>query len=151
MKSSPAAPATTLYVAEPPARYLNRRRVVVDSSLICAVLFDEANRHEALSQMSSCLLMAPDLIDHEVCNVALNKRRRGWSPQSLDKALADYADYEVELMPCEQRQQYALACRYDLSAYDAAYLWLAAELRLPLLTFDRKLGDAAIRHLSALE
>ena len=31
-------------------------------------------------------------------------------------------------------------CATDLSAYDAAYLWLAAELKAPLATFDRKLG-----------
>ena len=38
-----------------------------------------------------------------------------------------------------------------LSAYDAAYLWLAAELKAPLATFDAKLGKAAQRHLGQLE
>jgi len=40
-----------------------------------------------------------------------------------------------------------LAMRYELSAYDAAYLWLAGVLGAPLATFDRKLGQAAGRHL----
>jgi predicted nucleic acid-binding protein len=32
--------------------------------------------------------------------------------------------------------------------YDAAYLWLAAELGAPLATFDLDLGEAARRHLA---
>ena len=45
----------------------------------------------------------------------------------------------------------AMARRYGLSAYDAAYLWLASQLKAPLATFDRKLGEAARQHLGALE
>jgi predicted nucleic acid-binding protein len=40
--------------------------------------------------------------------------------------------------------------RYKLSGYDAAYLWLAAELKAPLATFDKKLAAAAQAHLSSL-
>ena len=46
--------------------------------------------------------------------------------------------------------QVALAQRYGLSAYDAAYLWLAAELKAPLATYDQKLGAAARLHLASL-
>jgi len=37
--------------------------------------------------------------------------------------------------------------RPNLTAYDAAYLWLAADLRAPLVTFDVDLGAAARRFL----
>ena len=38
----------------------------------------------------------------------------------------------------------------DLSGYDADYIWLAAELKAPLATFDRKLATAAKAHLASL-
>jgi predicted nucleic acid-binding protein len=44
---------------------------------------------------------------------------------------------------------HAIALRYALITYDAAYLWLAAELRAPLATFDLSLGRAAQQHLAA--
>lgn len=40
------------------------------------------------------------------------------------------------------RRQYALAMRFRLSAYDAAYLWLPGALQAPLATFDAKLEAA---------
>jgi predicted nucleic acid-binding protein len=43
-----------------------------------------------------------------------------------------------------------LAAQYHLSAYEAAYLQLAAELKCPLLTFDKRLGDAAKIHRATL-
>ena len=46
--------------------------------------------------------------------------------------------------------QHALTLRYKLSAYDAAHLWLAAELKAPLATFDAELARAASTHLSSL-
>ena len=44
--------------------------------------------------------------------------------------------------------QYALAQRYGLSAYDAAYLWVAGSLKAPLATFDAKLAEAAQLYLA---
>ncbi len=46
--------------------------------------------------------------------------------------------------------QFNIATRYGLSGYDAAYLWLAAEMRVPLLTFDAKLAIAAKAYLESL-
>lgn len=38
-----------------------------------------------------------------------------------------------------------------LTAYDAAYLWLPAELEVPLATFDDQLTQAARKHLAGRE
>lgn len=146
----PTAPARAL-IARPPARYTALLPLVVDSSLICALLFDEPERDEASAQLGGRLLHAPNLLDHEVINVALVKRRNGWPERSVATALADYASYTIELHPTDPQAQYALAKHYGLSAGDAAYLWLAAELKAPLATFDAKLGAVAQRHLGALK
>jgi predicted nucleic acid-binding protein len=123
---------------------------VVDSSAICAVLFDEAERDEAMSRIAGKSLYAPYLLDHEVISVTLKKRRQNWPADSLTLALSEYDAYEIELRETDLPAQYALAARYGLSAYDAAYLWLAAELKAPLATFDEKLAIAARTHLASL-
>ena len=84
-------------------------------------------------------------------NVSLKKLRRGMPAEAVDRALADYAEQAIDFFDTDLKGQYALAQQYKLSAYDAAYLWLAAELKAPLATFDAKLGKAAQRHLGELE
>jgi predicted nucleic acid-binding protein len=49
----------------------------------------------------------------------------------------------ASLEPPQVRACLMLAIEDALSIYDAAYLWLAMSLRLPLMTLDRKLAAAA--------
>lgn len=145
-----AEPERPLYVAEPPAQYLARPPAVVDCSLLGAVLFDEPESEAALQRLAYRQLFAPSLLDQEVLNLAVTKVRRGLSGERAGLALAAFAELPLERREPDLALQFALALRYGLSGYDAAYLWLAAELRAPLLTFDRRLADAATRHLQAL-
>lgn len=57
---------------------------------------------------------------------------------------------EIQLHPINAPVVKALAMQYQLSAYDAAYLWLAADLKCPLATFDDKLAVAARTYLPSL-
>lgn len=138
-------------VAEPPPQYLSRPPAVVDCSMLCAVLFDEPERDAAEGLMAGHHLLAPTLLAHEFVNVALKKLRRGLPAEVVERALADFSVQDIELLPTEVQPQFELARRYGLSAYDAAYLWLAAERRAPLITYDQKLGQAAISHLRSLD
>jgi predicted nucleic acid-binding protein len=140
----------SLYVAEPPQRYMQRPPLVVDCSVLIAVLFKEDTRAEALGLLGGKSLMAPSLLDSEIASVALKKAQGGAPPTAIAAALHDYYDQEIELHPTDARGQYELAQRYGLSAYDAAYLWLASTSRTPLLTFDKKLAKAAREHLAGL-
>lgn len=140
-----------LYVAEPPVAYLARPSLVVDCSVLAAVLFEEPSRDQALARLAGRSLYAPTLIDHEIASIALKKHAQGWPAESIQLALDDYAEQALELHRGDIAAQCELAHRYGLSAYDAAYLWLAADLKAPLVTFDRKLGEAAQRHLAALQ
>lgn len=145
-----STPSRKLHIAEPPAAYLVRPPIVVDCSVVCGVLFDEPWRTEAMARIAGKSLYAPYLLDHEVVSVTLKKHRQTWSRESIATALEDYGQYQIELRDTNTAQQFELALRYKLSAYDAAYLWLAAELKAPLATFDDKLAKAASAHLSSL-
>ncbi len=140
-----------LYVAEPPASYLLYPPLVIDCSVLSAALFQEETRDQALAMMLRKTLYAPQLLDHEIASVAQKKSRLGWQAEAIALALEDYAVQAIELHRTSVHEQYQLALRYKLSTYDAAYLWLAAELKAPLATFDEKLGRAAQLHLASLE
>jgi predicted nucleic acid-binding protein len=140
-----------LYVAEPPRPWAALRPTVVDCSVIAALIFDEPTAQAAAALLTGKALHAPALLPYEMANVACRKLRAGASVPEIERALADFSQQTVELHPGEPISTAQLAQRYSLSAYDAAYLVLAAALRAPLATFDRQLGEAAQRHLSSLQ
>lgn len=148
---NPAGPAPSqLYVAEPPAHYLARPPVVLDCSALAGLLFHEQWRDLAAEKIHGRTLHAPFLLQTEIASVALKKHRKGFADLVTD-ALAEYVELDLNLHRVEPHDTLALALRYQLSAYDAAYLWLAAELKAPLATFDEKLGRAAQEHLAGLD
>jgi len=91
-----------LFVAEPPASCRMRPPLVVDCSALSAILFDEPTRGEALARLVGFSLHAPNLLDHEIVGVALKKKRQDWSSDSIALALADYAEYDLELHPVDR-------------------------------------------------
>jgi predicted nucleic acid-binding protein len=125
--------------------------LVVDCSVLVATLFEEAQRDEARRVLAGKTLHAPLLLDSEIANVALKKQRAGWGEALITDALADYVEQMIEFHRPDVQAQYALAMRYGLSAYDAAYLWLAGALQAPLATFDAKLAKAARAYLARPE
>jgi predicted nucleic acid-binding protein len=92
-------------------------------------------------------LCAPHLLDCEVASVALAKMRQGLDAGGVRQAMRMHALAELERHPVDAIEVFELASRAKLSAYDAAYLWLARTLGAPLATFDAKLGAAALREL----
>lgn len=140
-----------LYVAEPPAAYRIAPPAVIDCSVLSAVLFEEPLRDEAVRQLAGRAMHAPTLLDHEIVSVALSKQARGWPRDSIELALQDYLVQDITLHRCNLSEQADLGRRYGLSAYDAAYLWLADALKAPLVTFDPRLAEAARRHLGSLK
>lgn len=132
----------SLIVAEPVGRHARKPPLVVDCSVLAAVLFDEPSRDEAMLVMAGKALFVPDLIHYEMLSVALKKMSK-YSEAQMIRALQDLADLELTRHPIDPISQFQLARETGLSADDAAYLQLAIELKAPLATFDKTLGRAA--------
>ena len=141
--------ARVLYLAEPSAQYLVRPPVVVDCSVVAGFIFREPSMVQARAKMNGRDLKGPYLLPIEIASVALKKHKQGFVDMA-SAGMEAYLSLSVELSPVKPEQVLALAIRYGLSAYDASYLWLAAELKVPLATFDEKLGRAAQTHLASL-
>ena len=139
----------TFYVAEPPAQYLARPPVVVDCSALAGILFEEPWQALAAEKLHGRNLNAPFLLQAEITSVALKKHKQGLDTLAVN-GLARYDALDIALHQIQPTSVLALALRYNLSTYDAAYLWLAAELKAPLATFDEKLATAAQTHLASL-
>ena len=139
----------TLFVAEPPAQYLIRPPIVIDCSVLAGLVFEESWQQQAIDKIQNRTLNAPVLLQTEIASVALKKHKKG-AQEMAEKGLSHYAMLSIELHRVYPADSFALALRYNLSAYDASYLWLAAELKAPLATFDEKLADAARIHLASL-
>lgn len=89
-------------------------------------------------------MVAPTLLGFEVANICIKKIRR--HPDQRDRLLAAFdlfAQIPIELVEVEFAGTLQLAEKTGLTAYDAAYLWLARRLDAELVTLDRKL-DAAV-------
>lgn len=140
-----------VFIAEPPAIYLARPPLVVDASLLAASVFGEAERDVAEARMRGCSLHAPGLIDYELGNVAVSKvRRHELTLETAVLALAEFSAMALERHAPVPDEVVTIADLYRLTAYDAAYLWLAGTLKAPLATFDRQLASAASDYLGTL-
>jgi len=137
-----------LFTAQPGASLRVRQPVVVDAGVLGAVLFDEPEGPAALREIGGMALHAPGLIDYEIASIALAKARAG-SGDLAAQGLTDYRVLALERVSVDPIAQASLAMSYRLTSYDAAYLWLAASLQAPLVTFDAKLARAARRHLAS--
>jgi predicted nucleic acid-binding protein len=111
---------------------------------MAAQVFVEDEAALAAASTAGRALNAPHLIDLEVANVGLKKvRREGRPAANVAAALDAFAALAIERHAVDVAQVFALAERHALTAYDAAYLWLAQHLSAPLVTFDTRLGQAA--------
>ncbi len=142
--------AHRLQVAEPKGAYAQRPALVADASVLAAALFGEAAGAEAFAVLRGRTLHAPHLLDHEVASVGLKKlRRERVADATVAAALNAYMQLPIERHLVTVEGVVALAQRYNLTAYDAAYLQVAESLAAPLATFDDKLAKAARAHLVA--
>lgn len=137
-----------LFVAEPVKTYHTLPPIVVDCSLLAAILFNEPSQEEALKLLSGKSLHAPNLIDHEIISVAV-KKSEAKAGVVVTRGLDGFRKLRLARHNIDHHAQFELALRQKISADDAAYLQLAVSLNAPLATYDRVLAAAASKVLSS--
>jgi predicted nucleic acid-binding protein len=86
---------------------------------------------------------APDLLPVECANVLWKYVRAGeYDVAQVQRDLIDLLALTIRWVPTGELLIYALeiACAYGASTYDACYVALAEQLKLPLVTADKKLA-----------
>ena len=91
--------------------------------------------------------VVPALWELEFCNVLRTLcLRKAMTAQAAQAVIAQVVSLpiDVDRHPVLPSELLALALRFGLTAYDAAYLELALRLQLPIATLDAPLHDAAL-------
>ena len=130
---------------------MSGERLVLDASLALAwALPDEGSTYsdEVLGQVAASGALVPGLWPHEMANGLLMAQKRGRLTTAQRMAFVE----ELLRLPIEVETrgareildgQAALAERFGLTAYDAAYLDLALRRGVPLATQDKAMKAAA--------
>lgn len=121
-------------------------RIVVDTSIIIAVIAGEAEKAKLIEMTKDAIVVAPASIDWEVGNAfsAMLKRSRIDLQQAIE-AIEIYQEISLEIVEINLKEAVRLAGKFNIYAYDAYILQCAIEQGLPLISLDRNLVDIAKR------
>ena len=120
------------------------QNIIVDTSVILAVLLDEPNKHLLIAQTQNTNLIAPTPLHWEIGNAlsAMFKRKRITLEQARE-ALAAYDEIPIRFVDVDLDQAVVLAHQLNIYAYDAYFLVCAQTQYHPLLTLDVGLKSVA--------
>lgn len=121
-------------------------RIVVDTSVLVAVVANEPTKQGLVQATRGAALLAPASVHWEVGNAfaAMLKRNRVKLVQ-VRRALAAYAEIPVRFVDVDLMETIKLAHELRIYAYDAYVLACAQAQRAPLLALDSGLLRAAGR------
>jgi predicted nucleic acid-binding protein len=119
-------------------------KIVVDASVLIAVIANETEKKRLVAMTQEAELIAPMSVHWVIGNAfsSLIKRGRITLEQALH-AIDMYLDIPVRFVEVELSNSLELAGELGLYAYDAYLLRCAEKFRLPLLTLDKRLMQAA--------
>ncbi|CAN5780425.1 type II toxin-antitoxin system VapC family toxin [soil metagenome] len=118
--------------------------IVVDTSVIIAVITDEAQKPRLVELTAAARLLAPLSVHWEIGNAfsAMLKRKRITAAQA-QAAVAVYRIIPIRFVDVSLAESLALAERLGIYAYDAYLITCALDQKCPLLSLDGGLIYAA--------
>ena len=120
---------------------------VIDASALAAIAFAEPGADAVIDEIDGHRLHAPTLVVFELMNVAWKRSKKQPAATALFlEALEVIEGIGLRFRGIDQAEVVKLGLATGLTAYDAAYLWLARVLGMPLVTLDKKLG-AHTKHI----
>ena len=109
---------------------------VFDSSAIYKSI--KSNKHQILSQGYTCPLAYFELGNIVLKNSFQFKFYSSAEAQDILK-ICDIVLSQMRILNTDMKDIYEIASKLQLSFYDAAYVSLAKQLNIPLITLDKKL------------
>jgi predicted nucleic acid-binding protein len=118
--------------------------IVVDTSVIVAVIAHEPQRGALIRLTKGADLLAPASVHWEIGNAfsAMLKRNRIELDQAL-QAIAAYRQIPIRYVDVELDDTLVIAARYATYAYDAYLIRCGLKFSAPLLSLDRGLLQVA--------
>ena len=118
--------------------------IVVDSSVVLAIVLNEPERSALITATRGASLIAPGSIHWEIGNAlsAMLKRTRISVDQAV-QTISAYRAIPIRFVPVDIELALRIAGSLRIYAYDAYILQCAKQYRTQLLTLDRQLLEAA--------
>jgi predicted nucleic acid-binding protein len=132
------------------------KSLVIDASVVLKwFLADEDRGKNALGLLEKLLagelrLVAPALLEFEIANgLAMAARQGRLGRDTARAAVQGFLELEIDMVDFSYYwgRMFEITDAYNLSAYDAAYVAVAAETGFELITADRELWKKVKRDL----
>lgn len=127
--------------------------IVVDTSVIIAVIMNESSKPAIIARTTGAAILAPSSLHWEVGNAlsAMLKRKRATLEQ-VEQAIASYHQIQLRFIDVDLVETLEVASWLNIYAYDAYFILCARSQKCPLLAIDGGLRDAAkIAGINVLE
>lgn len=118
--------------------------IVVDTSIIIAVIANESHKQSLIEITQGHTLIAPQSIKWEVGNAlsAMFKRKRIGIDDAI-RAIQIYEQIPMRIVNIDLDKAIQIVHRLNIYAYDAYLIQCALKFNAPLLTLDRGLRHAS--------
>lgn len=117
--------------------------VVIDASAVVEIFTGRQPDPELRRKAMVNSLTAPEVVDVEVVNVVRRLERAGHlHPDVAARAVARLVEAPIVRATHRPLVRRIWELRHSITAYDAAYIALAEQLGVPLVTCDAKLATA---------